>query len=102
MSTYYDRDDVFEFYWGMDHGTWELFVEADPSNPKSMRTLADKLLAERAFEDDQIPPHPGELALLLAANAHAYQREFVAGYGATPPELSFEERECAARGWTVP
>ena len=100
MTTYYDKDDVFEFYFGMHHSTWELWSMTNPDDPQAVRALANKLVAEHGPEDDQLPPHPGELALLLAANAHAFRREFAASYGCKDTgERSFEEAECQARGW---
>ena len=98
----YDKDDTFEVYWGCQHSVWELFTLADPHSPASMRALAEKLLAEIGPTDDQPLPHASELALLLAANAHAYQREFQASYGVPALPLSWEEQECVRRGWDQP
>ena len=95
---YYDKDDVFEFYFATDHGTYEIFTMCDLSDPRSVRALAEQLLKEKAHEDDQIPPHASELALLLAANAHEYQREFWKHYG-MHSERTSEEIECRQRGW---
>jgi hypothetical protein len=95
----YDHEDVWEFYWNAEHSPDEIFTLADPRDPKSMRALAEELLIKIGPQDDQIPPEPGELALLLAANAHAYQREFTVEYGGEVPPLSWEEQECVRRGW---
>lgn len=98
----YDKDDVFEFYWSCSRSVYELFQEMDPDNPKSIRVLAEKLLRDIGPTDDQPPPAAHELALLLAANAHAYARDFCRSYVDAEPPLSFEERECVARGWRRP
>lgn len=99
--TYYDKDGVFEFYWNCDRPMFELFQAMDPANPKSVRVLADKLLKDIGPTDDQIPPRASELALLLAANAHAYARDFCRPYSEEDAPLSFEERECVAKGWRL-
>jgi hypothetical protein len=96
---YYDKDDVFEFYYGMHHAQHEIFELTDPNKPASVRALAENLIKKYSSEDDQLPPHASELALLLAANAHSFARDFARHYGPVDESLSFEELECIARGW---